>query len=378
MFSQKSVCCGAGHERGCEGMNARTLYASLMPVIWKALYWAAVLAVSVFVFIHFCTTSGVGGHGPAKVERVLTGTADRPYVFRVLLPLVANALAPLLDERTALYIGIESERVLGERFFQARLNGAVYPRQAILILFMMYLSLVGFAIAMWFLVGSLGYAPRVQYASPHILLLGSMIFMQFGYIYDLTALFLFSLGLLLLLRQQWVAYIVVFVCTTLNKETSIFLVLIFALYYSRRLPRRSLIVLSAVQLAGYGLIQGIIRYVFRNNPGQALQWHWEDQVSTLRQLAVNSPLQLLYGSAVLVILAMLVAYGWRSKPVFLRTAILILPFFVVLFFLWGYPLEIRAMFEVYPVVAILLLPPQLLDHTRTIASTSENVDATSG
>ena len=357
-------------------MNARTLYTRLMPVVWKALYWAAVLAVSSFVFIHFCTTSGVGGHGPAKVERVLTGTADRPYVFRVLLPLVANTLAPLLNREIALYMGIESERVLGERFFQARLNGALYPRQVILILFMMYLSLVGFAITMWFLIGSLGYAIWVQYASPPVLLLGSMIFMQFGYIYDLTALCLFSLALLLLFRQQWAAYIVVFVCSTLNKETSIFLYLIFALYYSRKLPRRSFIVLSAAQLVGYGLIQGIIRYVYRNNPGQAVQWHFGDQVSMLKQLAANSPLLLLYGSAVLVIMAMLVAYAWRSKPVFLRTAISILPFFVVLFILWGYPLEIRAMFEVYPIVAILMLPPQLLDHTRTMVSTPENAGVT--
>lgn len=104
----------------------------------KLVYWCFIAALAGLLLVYFCQVSGVGGHGPAKIERLLAGRADRPYIYRALLPAAANLLSPLLDPRLAARIGAVAERALGENFFLRRFDGAEYPSQAVLILVMMY------------------------------------------------------------------------------------------------------------------------------------------------------------------------------------------------------------------------------------------------
>jgi hypothetical protein len=326
----------------------------------KLVYWCFMAAQAGLLLVYFCRVSGVGGHGPAKIERLLAGRADRPYAYRALLPAAANLLSPLLPPRLAAYIGMVSERALGEGVFLRRFAGAQYPAQAVLILAMMYLSLVGFSAVAFRLLAELGYLPWVGYLGAVALLLGTRLFMHFGYIYDFATLFMFSLGLLLMFRRQWGAYMLVFALGTLNKETTIFLSLIYVLYYWHRLSGRRLLGLLSVQLAIYGLVQGIMRFMYRQNPGNTALWHWPDQVAALKALALSDPFRLAVAGMILVIVAALIAYRWSHKPGILRKGLALLPLFLVLFMLWGYPNEIRVMLEVYPIVAILLLPPQLM------------------
>ncbi|MFH1186348.1 MAG: hypothetical protein V1755_15140 [Chloroflexota bacterium] len=324
------------------------------------LYWSVVAAVAALVFIQFCRVSGVGGHGPAKIERLLTGRADRPYAYRALLPVTANLLAPLLDQRIALRIGAMSETIMGEGFFLRRLNGSEFPSQVVLILAMMYLSLVGFAAVISGLLRDFGYLRWVQYLGPVVALLGATLFMRFGYIYDFSALYLFALGSLLMYRRRWWQYVFVLAAGTANKETAIFLCLIFVLYYSRRLTRPHFAALLAIQLMTYGSIQGIVRYATRHNPGQPAQWHLADQFGTLMRSTASVPYGTALTAAGLLSIAALVAYRWRDKPEFLRVGMAILPLFLGLFLIWGYPYEIRVLLEVYPIVGILVLPPRLI------------------
>jgi hypothetical protein len=322
----------------------------------RAFYWALVLLVALFVFANFLRTSGVGTHGPAKVERILAGTADRPYVYRVFLPLIANALAPALPDEFARHLGAATGTVIGERVFERNLNGATYPSQVVLILTMMYLSLVGFAITTWYALRQFGYSPRLQRLVPPLFLLGCLVFFEFGYIYDFSTLFFFWLALILMARRKWGWYVFILACGTLTKETMILLYPVFALHYWSRIPRRSFFVLSGLQLGIYGLLQGIIRLVFRDNPGSPFSWNLSQQLEAFQGLAANSPILLLYWSAALAIVATLVAYRWRNKPEFMRVALWVLPCLFALYMLGGYPKEIRVMLESYPVVAILMLP----------------------
>jgi hypothetical protein len=184
--------------------------------------------------------------------------------------------------------------------------------------------------------------------------------MRFGYVYDFTTLFLFTLSLLIMSVRRWDAYLLVFALATLNKETSVFLVLIFGLYFFSRLPRRQFLLLSIVQLGLYGVIQAAVRYTYRANPGTAFQWHVASQLEVVEQALTTAPATVAFITASLVALAALIMYGWTMKPPLLRAAIWILPFFLLLYAAGGYPGEIRAMLEVYPILALLIVPPQLL------------------
>jgi hypothetical protein len=208
----------------------------------------------------------------------------------------------------------------------------------------------------------------IRYAAPPVLLLASTVFFGFGYIYDFSTLFFFSLGLLLMARREWGWFLFIFAIATLNKETTIFLYLVFALYFFNRMPRRNFILLSACQLGLYALIQGIIRFMYRNNPGDALEWHFSDQIPQYTAIAEKTPLLLVVWGAALIMIAILVAYKWRRKPEFMRIAFAIFPFFLFLFIFWAYPLEIRDLLEVYPILAILMLPPPAITRNGFTAS----------
>lgn len=329
----------------------------LLTTALKATYWVLVLVIALGIFVYFVRPRGLGVNAAASLDRTLTGTAYRPFAYRVLMPLAANLLSPILPRDTAFRIGTDSETVLGRKVFRDRLNGSQYPSQVVLILIMMYLSLVGFAVTVWYFTGFLGYGNRLRYLMPPLFLLGCVVFFGFGYTYDFTTLFLFSLGLLLMARRNWAWFLIIFALATLNKETAIFLVVVFALYFFSRLPRSQFLALGACQLGLYGVIEGGIRFVFRNNPGDAFEWHLDEQLPAFREIAQKTPWLLLIWAAAVVVIAMLVLRRWNDKPAFIRVALSIFPFFLILFILWAHPLEIRDMLEVYPVVAFLMLPP---------------------
>lgn len=323
--------------------------------ISRGFYWVVVLAVALFVFIVFLK-AGVIGISP-KIKTILDGTSPRPFVYRVLLPMTANFFSPILRSRDALSVGTSFEKMIGSRIFTLRLNGRAYPREVVLIFIMMYVSLVGFSITIWHFLTALGYSSPIRYGAPPLMLLGAIFFFGFGYIYDFSTLFLFSLGLFLMSRQNWFWFLVVFALGTLNKETTIFLSLVFGVYFIGRLPRRQFIALLVTQLGIYGIIQGIIRFTYRNNPGYAIEWHLPDQVPAYVSIAQHTPYLLVVWGAACIIITFLVIKKWNEKPLFVRVALAILPFFLVLFIFWAYPLEIRDLLEVFPVVAILMLPP---------------------
>ena len=174
--------------------------------------------------------------------------------------------------------------------------------------------------------------------------------------YDLPLLFLFSLGLYLMLRRSWGWYLLVFGLATLNKETSIVMLLIFAAYYFVRLQRGLFLRLAAWQLAIYAALQGIIRVALRGNPGTPLEWHLGGQITTATRI-LSSPAYAVAWAAAVLVLTVMVARGWARKPEFMRRALWIVPVFLVLAIFWGTPLELRGMLEIFPVLGILVLPP---------------------
>jgi hypothetical protein len=193
--------------------------------------------------------------------------------------------------------------------------------------------------------------------------------MQYGHFYDFTALFLFSLGVLLIARQSWNGYLVTFALGTLNKETTILLYLVFAMYCLARMPRRQFVMLSAAQLGVYATIQSFLRYRFRENGGAGLPWVLGPHMEWFGRTAADTPWLLLTYTAIVALTAIAVAYGWRHKPPLLRAALSVVPFFLVLFVGWGYELEIRAMMEVYPIIVLLAIPPAFIGMESNRAAT---------
>lgn len=260
-----------------------------------------------------------------RLADMIAGTAYRPYVYRALIP------------------------------FLVRMLERVYPLRPELYAFaLMFLTLVGFvltvrsfAVYLW---KSHGKADVVSLLS----IVGLIPFIaRDGKIYDFPDLFLFTLGLLFLTRQQWKGFFVVFLLGCINKETMVLLSLVFAVYYFRRMPAREFWALLMGQAVAFGAIKLFITWSFRGNPGGVVEYHLVEQIKAL----VYLPDFLLYYGLFALCAAIFVLVDWRKKPEFLRyAAVALLPALVVANLFFGVPYEIRTYLDVYAVLFLLSVP----------------------
>jgi hypothetical protein len=273
------------------------------------------------MFVIFLQTFELNGDPRSTLIKMMTGAADRPFVYRVLVPgviRVTSVLTPLSAPTVALMV--------------------------------MWLSLAGFALAFRSLARRFITQPILAETAVLLGLVGLYFSFYFGKIYDFTILFLFTLELVLMQSRRWRIYLLLFPIACLVKETTALLGLVFALHYFRTLDRRTFWTLLLSQVVVFLAIRLAITWIFRNNPGNALEFHLLDHYRAFRSQPIFFSLWLLMLAAV----AGAVAYSWRNKPLFLRHAALAtaLPL-LILFFSSGGPYELRNLYEAYPAVFLL-------------------------
>lgn len=255
---------------------------------------------------------------PARTGLVAmaAGTAARPFITRSLAPFVIVWLAAATS-------------------WPLERAGAALA----------YLSAVGWLLALWWLAGAVmerraAFVAAICAAGPV-----GLLFVSGGYSYDLPTLALITLELALLARGKWTAYLVLFPWAVLCRETALLLVPVYFLWARRRAqPDRAL--LATWQLVCFAAIRVGLALTFRGNPGSAFETHlaehlsflWTDPLPNILALAV-------YGAAILAGL-----YQWRAQPPFLQAAVVIVPIMFAAYWLVGFPGEIRAVMEAYPVL----------------------------
>lgn len=313
---------------------------------------ACSLAIAVLTLAVFFG-EGIDAYYRSRLADMVHGTAYRPYVGRMLVPGLARL------GTAALPSGIKSALTRAFDAWTWRPAGwsPAYAIEYVLVLLMMSASLIGFAAALRDLFCAVFVArPVVGSAAALIALAGVPIFLgPFSrQIYDFTTLWLFTLGLALMARTRWTAFAVLFPFACLNKETSILLTLVFAVHTWRErvgLSSAGFQRLLAYQLLVFVLIRAGVTYAFRNNPGDALEIHLFDhnQLVLLHPHLMSKRLPLLAGATLVGV------WGWQRKPPFLRQALLVLaPLLLIMGVTVGQIDEIRAYYELYPVVVVLV------------------------
>lgn len=175
--------------------------------------------------------------------------------------------------------------------------------------------------------------------------------------WDTPSVALFTLGLYLLHTKKWGWYYVVFAAATLNRETSCFLTLCYALAYFREdgLPRVSIHV--AAQAAIWLTIKTILYWAYLGNPlldpaGSGFFFYQVER--SIRIL--TSPVGLLYLITALggtwVVLALLQRF--IDEPI-LRRSFYFVPVFLAGMFVVGEMMEVRIYSELIPLVTAGLL-----------------------
>lgn len=309
----------------------------------RLLLWLITVIIALVVYFLFLYVSNISSFERASVGAMVYGTAHRPYVYRTLLPSTVRLIVPFVPDDV---VDIASSNPFIKAAL-SRFDSTNYPVESLLMLVGMFLCLLGFVWSLRFLMRSVGYSYWTVNWFPIICLLPLPGFFPDGKYYDWPTLFLFTLGLALLARQKWVAYILVFTLATINKETAILLTMAFTVHLYRRLERRHFVYLLGIQSIIFLTVRLLLLWVFQNNPGEVAEFHLSEHLVAVQA----NPLAVLIPLAGLVVL---ISRRWQEKPVFLRHALVIVLPLGIMQLLFGIPYEIRVYLEVFPVVLLLV------------------------
>lgn len=298
--------------------------------------WLFILQSAILLAIAFFSTlEYIRNHyQPGTIvylSEYIAGTWDRPFVYRLLTMLVLRGLVAL---------GL-----------------APYPA----VYLQLHASVIGFVLAFWYLARALTEKKWFAFAASCLIVptIYPVLFFKILYVYDFAITFLFTLGLLLIHRRNWKAFLLLFPLICITKETAILLTLLFLVFEWRVLPRRQYLGLLGIQGLTYLLIRLALGWVFRDNPGFDLPSNIHVHVYWARQ-------EPLAGIVYLLVFFLLLGmfYRWKEKPEFLRNATLLLLPLTGLYLVGGFPLEFRVFAEVFPVLFLLFLWPIALIHLR--------------
>jgi len=292
---------------------------------------------------------GITGYERCLLPDHIYGRAYRPYVKRQLVPLVVRVGTDVMPE-----VWKERMRLCFERFrLEARLRwDPAYAPEFVLTLVVMYVSLLGFLVALRKL---LLLCLELSPGWAHGVVLGVAIglpvtFAGQLYIYDFTQLFVFTVALVLMIRRYWWAYYPVLALACINKETSILLIVVFILWEGRDIFRRWHWIHAAVQLGLALTILLSLAWIFRNNPGGDVEFHlWRNLAMPFTPLAWMR----------LAVLGMVVVLSLRritEAPRFFRSGfVATLPPLLLAMLFFGYIDELRNVYEALPFVVGLIV-----------------------
>jgi hypothetical protein len=307
--------------------------------------------------------------------------AYRPFMYRAFMPFVIRGI----EAATPVFVANKIDIAMG-RFIhgQAVVNVSLQAGKADFLTtygyrVFIYLCLIAFFIfaflfALRSLAKSLG--DFSDYAAD-LLPLGMMLILSSYFnlacfVYDFPHLFFATIGLYLLFTRRWKLFIPIFSLAVLNKETAIFLTIIYVFYYFGKLPRKQFWSILTLQLIAFIVIKSALYFAFQNNPGKFIEWHLGDNLAHLLNPAnyvifkpINAsllfpngiPLPLPRGINILSfgLMTFLIIYGWRQKSLFLRTATVILIVQLVMAIPWGLIYELRAYYDSLPIVYLLAM-----------------------
>jgi len=321
------------------------------------LYLVLSAAFAAIMLATWLLSRSINGRDCATYIEIISGTACKPFAYRVLVPLLVRISQYLVPG--SLHESIRASLVqqpVVQRAFSLLIWDTTLAFEYLLGVGWLYVAVYGFILSLKYLFDGLFRTPNEWFSRivPWVALLGIRYLMRYvSYVYDLPALFLFTLGLALMARKQWRAFLLVFLLASLNKETTILLTLVFVIHqwHVRRLEDRQFQFLLVAQLSIFALVKGVLFVIFRENPGTFVEMHLLDHnIDLLRKFLLRPSLAAEFPW---MGLALLVFHNWPNKSRFLKDAIWILvPIFAMMPFL-GMLDELRVYYEVVPIVVLL-------------------------
>jgi len=337
------------------------------------LKWMIRIGVSFWITSIFFHFPGIRGYERAEFNEMIYGQAWRPFVTRALFPTIvritSQAIPPsfettiqnkILDSKSK-HISIYAKRTLRWRSPFLREYFVTFFL-SIACVFLLSLIMEKIWTAMFHPSNPHGYIFSI------LGLLGlPACFKYYSYIYDFPTLLLYTTCILLIARQRWKWYFLMFGLSCLNKETAVLLIFVFAIYYIRCAvsERKTYWGFIIIQSLIFLVSRMTIAFVFRNNPGSTIEFHFIDHNLDILTSPWNVEKLVTWG-----ILIALFTFQYRQKPWLLRVAAgMFVPLFLACL-LFGCLDELRDYYEIYvPITALIgySISNLMGYHVKTIA-----------
>ena len=310
-------------------------------------------------------------------SRMLDGSAGTPLVYRTLVPSVTKALVFLSPSFLQNAVNSVAAHIIlehpGRVFSREQLLdiALMRPTSSVASIFIFYLDYIlsHNETYQFFMVSLIMYICLLAYAASLFLLgralfphnravaifapiIGMMVLPGFEYptgirIYDFPQLMFTTLCLYCMGTGRLRLYLLIFALSCVNKETTIFLSLFFAVWFRTRQPLKSYTFYMCMQICLFLIIKLTINYCFRNNP----EPNWFLQTSQVRALFESYTFSTMFN---ILFLCQMIVYKFVETPLFLRySLILIIPQYLA-YLLFCAEGEYRNFFEVLPIITIML------------------------
>lgn len=209
---------------------------------------------------------------------MIDGTANRPYVYRQLLPDLANWLTRGLPiEAISRHTPARAKERISIAF---NLQSKRYPVQYLIVYILTFLSALLATLALYLLCRATDLPPPAAVFGPVVfMLLFPLIGVKGGYFFDYPELLFMATAAWVLLKFDWWWAIPVAGLGAWNKES--FLLFTFTLYPLLRRRHSRVISLLAVGVLAITCVAVYlpIRLHFAHNPGETVEWHLEEQIT---------------------------------------------------------------------------------------------------
>lgn len=302
-----------------------------------------------------------------NLQRMLDGTAHKPYVYRQLLPTIANSIEELMPP--SIVLKVTEVYQFGPFKYYTKANNLVnqsasYKFKWIIVYwagfgFLFFSLFVMREILLYYDISALASA-----LAPCILCLSLPIIQTIGgHVYDFSEIFFMSLAVLLTLRKRYFYLLPVAAIATFNKET--FLLFILTLYpFLREDGSKIRAHTFFILQLGIALFVNVwIKTLFLNNQGGTVEFHvmenLKNYLNPISYFQVDDSYGLFAPRGLniinLLILYILIHISWRNLNFTLKKhALIALVINLPLYFLFCATNEIRNLSFLYITFLFLL------------------------
>jgi hypothetical protein len=230
--------------------------------------------VSTFVFAVWIwgadtPETSLNGDPRSMVSGLIEGTANRPFVYRALIPAITRTIVAIIPlELRSEFIAVATSSVKFQKESK-RLGWEIeYLPEYCIALALVYSALLAFPFVLRSLFVSLYETEKyITNMVPIAVLLGLPPFFHAGthYLYDFPAIMFFTLGLLFLVKRRWLLFYFVYGLGCINKETMVFTSVAFVLLYAKLLPVRWTSIHLFLQVLIFAIVKGFLTYFYGTN-----------------------------------------------------------------------------------------------------------------